>query len=56
MSGEDMLKRLEELNGRTQPRSLDHGDHGEVVKVFKSKPAEFVARPPISLAQKKKVA
>ncbi|HKN72691.1 MAG TPA: hypothetical protein VJX30_16780 [Terriglobales bacterium] len=51
-----MRKRLEELNWRTQPRS--HGDHGEVVKVFDSNPAEVVASPPISLAQqqKKKIA
>jgi hypothetical protein len=54
--GEEMRKRLEELNWRTQPRS--HGDHGEVVKVFDSNPAEVVASPPISLAQqqKKKIA
>ena len=54
--GEEMRKRLEELNWRTQLRS--HGDHGEVVKVFDSKPAEVVASPPISLVQqqKKKIA
>ena len=51
-----MRRRLEELNWRTQPRSLNNGDHEEVVKVFDSKPAEVVASPPISLAQQKKTA
>lgn len=49
--GEEMRKRLEELNWRTQPRS--HGDHEEVVKVFDSKPGEVIS-PPISLAQQQK--
>jgi len=49
-----MRKRLEELNCWTQPRSLNNGDHGEVVKVFDSNPAEVVASPPISLAQQQK--
>ena len=51
--GDEMRKRLEELSGRTQPRSLNNGDHGEAVKVFDSKP-EVVASPPISLAQQRK--
>ena len=37
-----MRKRLEELNWRTLPRSLDNGDRGEVVELFDSKPAEVV--------------
>ena len=40
--GDEMRKRLEELSGRTQPRSLNNEDHGEAVKVFDSKP-EVVA-------------
>ncbi len=44
--GEEMRKRLEELNWRTQPRSLNDG-------VFDSKPAEVIS-PPISLAQQPK--
>jgi hypothetical protein len=52
--GIEMRKRLEELNWRTQPRSLNNGDHGEVVKVFDSKPGEAVAGTPISLAQQQK--
>jgi hypothetical protein len=48
-SGEEMRKRLEELNWRTQPRSLNSGVHGEVLEVFDSKPGEVVASPPISL-------
>jgi alpha-D-ribose 1-methylphosphonate 5-phosphate C-P lyase len=36
--GDEMRKRLEELNWRTQPRSLNNEDHGEAVKVFDSKP------------------
>jgi len=52
--GVEMRKRLEELNWRTQPHSLNHGDHGEVVKVFESKPGEVVTSPPISLAQQQK--
>jgi hypothetical protein len=54
MSGDEMRKRLEELNGRTQPRSLNNGDHGEVLKAFDSEPGELVASPPISLAQQDK--
>jgi hypothetical protein len=34
-----MQKRLEELNWRTQPRSFNNGDQGEVVEVFDSKPS-----------------
>jgi len=48
-----MRKRLEELNWRMQPRSLNNEDQGEAVKVFDSKP-EVVASPPISLAQQRK--
>ena len=44
--GDEMRKRLEELSWRTQPRSLDSGDHGQVVEVFDSKPGEVVASPP----------
>ncbi len=53
-----MRKRLEELSWRTQPRSLNNGNHGEVVRVFDSKPGEVVASLPISLKaqQKKKIA
>lgn len=47
-----MRKRLEELNWRTQPGSLNHGDHGEVVEVLNSKPGDFAASPPISLKAK----
>jgi hypothetical protein len=52
--GVEMRKRLDELSGRTQPRSLTSGDHEGVVKVFDSKPAEVLASPPISLAQREK--
>jgi len=56
--GDEMRKRLEELNWRTQPASLNNGDHEEVVKVFNPKPGEVVVSPPISLKakQQKKVA
>jgi hypothetical protein len=54
--GEEMRKRLEELNWRTQPHSANNGDHGEVGEVFDYKPGECVATPPISLkVQKKKM-
>jgi len=49
-----MLKRLEELNCRTQLHSLNNGDHEEVVGVSNSKPGEVVANPPISSAQQQK--
>jgi len=53
--GEEMRKRLEELNWQTQPHSLNNGDHGERVKLFDSKPGEVI--PPISVpAQQKKIA
>ena len=45
-SGDEMRKRLDELSGRMQPRSLNNGDH---VGVFDSKPGEV-----ISLAQQQK--
>jgi len=52
--GEEMRKRLEELNWRTQPRS--HGDHGGAVGGFDSKPGEVISTP-VSLAhQEKKIA
>gem|GEM_PF-3392320 len=51
--GEEMRKRLEELNWRTQPRSLNNGDHGEALGVFDPKPAEVISTP-VSLAQQEK--
>ncbi|HLM80302.1 MAG TPA: hypothetical protein VK302_06680 [Terriglobales bacterium] len=48
-----MRKRLEELNWRTQPRSLNNGDHGEALGVFDPKPAEVISTP-VSLAQQEK--
>ena len=54
-SGEEMRRRLEELSGRTQPRWLIHGEHGDIAEVFDSKPAESTTRQPVSLkAQQKK--
>jgi len=47
--GIEMRRRLEELNWRTQPHSLNNG-------VFDSKPGEVVASTPISLAQQQKKA
>ena len=44
--GEEMRKRLEELNWRTQPRSPNNG-------VFDSKPGEVISTP-VSLAQQRK--
>jgi hypothetical protein len=52
--GDEMRKRLEELSGRTPPRSLNSRDHGEVVEVFDSNPDELVESPPNSLAQQQK--
>ncbi len=43
--GEEMRKRLEELNWRTLPHSPNNGDHGEVVGVFDSKPGEVISTP-----------
>jgi len=48
-----MRKRLEELNWRTQPRSLNNGDHGEALGGFDPKPAEVISTP-VSLAQQEK--
>ena len=36
----EMRQRLEELNWRTQPRSVNNGDHGEAVEDWDSKPSE----------------
>jgi hypothetical protein len=38
-----MRKRLEELNWRTQPHSVNNGNHGEAVEDWDSKPSEIVA-------------
>jgi hypothetical protein len=46
-----MRKRLEELNWRKQPRSLIHGDNGEVAEVFNSKAPEGAARRPVSVKE-----
>ena len=51
--GDEMRKRLEELNWRKPLRSLIHGDHGEVAEVFGTGPAEVVVQP-ISLDEKQK--
>ncbi len=45
-SGDEIRKRLDELSGRTQSRSLNNG-------VFDSKPGEVIS-PSISLAQQQK--
>ena len=47
--GEEMRRRLEELNWRTQPRSVNNG-------VFDSKPAEVISTPVSLKARKKKIA
>ena len=39
----EMRQRLEELNWRTQPHSVNNGDHGEAVEDWDSKPSEIVA-------------
>jgi hypothetical protein len=49
-----MRKRLEELKWRTQPRSLNNGNHEEAVEVFNAKPVEAAASPLTSLAQQQK--
>lgn len=52
-SGDELRRRLEELNWRTQRRSLNHGDYGE--QVFDSQPGEGdLLREPISLKAKRK--
>ena len=50
--GLGMRRRLEELNWRRQPHSLNHGDHGEVG----SEPSEVITTPISWKAQKKKTA
>jgi hypothetical protein len=52
--GDEMRKRLEELNWRTHLRSPNNEDHGEAVKVLDSEPGELVASLPISLVQRVK--
>ena len=52
--GVEMRERLEELNGRTQPYSLNNGDHAEVVQVFDSKSGEVALPPSLSSQQMKK--
>ena len=45
--GDEMRKRLEELNWRTEAHSLNNGDHVQVGEVFESKPGDVVATQPI---------
>jgi hypothetical protein len=52
--GPDIRQRLEELNSRTHPHSLNNGDPEEV-RVFDSKPNEGVTSPSASLTQQKKI-
>ncbi len=56
MCGDELRKRLEQLNWRTQPRPLNHGDHGKVVEVSDSTPGVVAEIPPVSLEQPKKIA
>ena len=55
-SGDEIRKRLDELSGRTQSRSLNNGDHGEAVGVFDSKLGEVISTPISLKAQQKKIA
>jgi hypothetical protein len=49
-SGDEIRKRLDELSGRTQPRSLNNG-------VFDSKPGEVISTPvSLKAQQEKKIA
>ena len=43
--GYETRKRLEELNWRTQPYSLNNVGHGEVARVVDSKPNEVINLP-----------
>jgi hypothetical protein len=52
--GGELRKQLDELSGRTPPRSFNPGDHEQGVRVFDSKLGEVVASPPVSLAQQEK--
>ena len=52
--GDEMRKRLAELNWRTQPNLLKKEVHGEIVEVFDSYPREVAATLPISLVQRVK--
>jgi hypothetical protein len=52
--GREIRKRLEELNSRTQPHSLNNVEREEAMRVFDCKPGEVVPSPPILLAQQKK--
>ena len=56
-SGDEMRKRLEELNWRTQRHSINNGDYGEVVGVFDSKPGEVISTPvSLKVQQEKEIA
>jgi hypothetical protein len=54
--GYAMRKRLEELNGGTQTRSVNNGVHEEVARGFTSNPPEILASPPISVKVRQKKA
>lgn len=56
MCGHEMLKRLEELNWRTQPTSLNQQNHGEVLEGVDSDAAGVATNPPIVLPRQKKIA
>ena len=54
-SGQDIRKRLEELNTRTPQHSLNDTNYEEIAQVFDPKPSEGVASPSILSTQQKKV-
>ena len=49
-----MRERLEELNWRTQPQSLNHGDHGDLVEISNSEPGAVAESSPDSMGQQQK--
>lgn len=51
--GREIRTRLEELNPRKQPQSLNNGNHEETV-VLDSQAPEVLASPPVLLAKQKK--
>jgi hypothetical protein len=56
MCGEEMRKRLEELNWRTMPRSLKNEVHGDLVGISNSTSEVVADSPASSFDQPEKIA
>ena len=53
-TGDEMRRRLDELNWRTQPPALNQGNRGKALGLVDSKHDGGAAKPPVSLKARRK--